>query len=314
MSSLSRLRAAAAATGTGALLVAGLALGSPANAADVAPRSSAATSTIAPAAGRPSVASSTPSGVVPASCGVGMTRADAATHVFSMSIDGETFNQEDFGQMRFGGLVQAPLEITLTGMSGNDPSVLYYHAALPDGTLWRVTRTNAGLFSKKVATSAAWGQVKSMVTASSGQLYVLFSSGTLARYRLGTGGVIAGSAVVSAGPSWKFARSLGWTAGGNFQGQPVDGLLVITESGNLNEYLVNLATRRVSGFNLKTGWNAYAHATSGGCDTGDGVPIFAVTNSGNGYLWYDRDGYNLSGADLGPVGLKATRLFGSLAD
>ena len=102
--------------------------------------------------------------------------------------------------------------------------------------------------------------------------------------------------------------------GDSFQGQAVDSILGLTESGNLNQYLVNRSTGKVSGFVLKSGWGAYAHVTAGACDSGSGVPVYGVTGSGNGYLWYDRDGYNLSGADLGPVGLKGTGLYGGLAD
>lgn len=292
MSLARRIRAALAATGAGALLVAVTALSAPASAA------------------------STSTSAVPTDCGVAMHRVDGGVLSTLVVAGGGALQQYTLGTLKVGGVARQPVALAFTGQSAVNPGVHYFHAAFADGTLWRVTQTNGStaLGMTKVATGAAWGQARSMVLADSGQLYVVFGSGTLARYRFGAGGTVAGGAVVAAAPAWKFARSLGWAAGGTFQGAKADSLLVVTGGGNLNQYLVRLDTGKAAGFTLKSGWSAYAHATFGGCDTGTGAPLLGVTTGGNGYLWYDRNAFNLSGADLGPVGQRGTGLTGLLAD
>jgi hypothetical protein len=243
-----------------------------------------------------------------------MTRIDGGV-LSRIAVVGESYTHQTLGTFKLAASPQQPVAIAYTGQSQANPKVHYFHAATGNGTLWRLTQTDgSSTIGFAGVRDTGFAGVKSMVMGSSGQLYVVYRTGTFARYRLDSAGRIVGSALVGAAPSWKFARSLGWMPGGTFQGAPADSLLVVTESGNLNQYIVNLSTGKVSGFTLKTGWNAYAHVTSGGCDSGAAAPIYGVTTSGNGYLWYDRNGFNLSGADLGPVGLKGTGLFGLLAD
>jgi hypothetical protein len=293
MSRIRRLRSAFVTSAAGALLIAATVSVAPADAVGVA---------------------STPSAVVPSTCGVALHRIDRGV-LSRIVVVGQTFSQKTLGTFRRGGIPEQPVALAFTGQSPTNPNVSYFHAATRDGRLWRLTQTEG---SSTIGISQVWPSgfagAKSMVMGASGQLYVVYTTGTFARYRLDSAGRIVGAALVGAAPTWKFARSLGWMSGGTFRGAPSDSLLVVTEAGNLNQYIVSLSTGRVSGFNLRSGWSAYAHLTSGGCDTGRGAPIFGVTKSANGYLWYDRDITNLTGSDLGPIGLKATGLTGLVVD
>lgn len=266
----------------------------------------------APSATTTSTAAAT---AVPSTCGALFHRVNDG-RLYWATLRGQRMRAGAYGDA-FTGL--APKAMTFVRVyEEGDRLVEQYLAVMENGALWNVRNEFGpggwtGTYPEQIAASG-WSAVRELVVSDSGYVYGLTTTGGLYRYTLSTSGVVRGAGAVATS-GWSGVKTLSYAAGGTFRGAEVDGLLGISTTGALVEYVVRLQDRVARGFVLRSsGWGGMAFATSGGCETGLGRPIVGVTPGGQAYAFYDRNGYDLSGADIRGTGQVGRGFSGLLFD
>jgi hypothetical protein len=248
-------------------------------------------------------ASAATGSTVAANCGVG-------TFLWNINGDNALYSGSVFNGkpslVRYGALDFQPTTLTYVNTTGRSPLVSHFLAGTSTGELRLVNVTirtsSTGARSYSTASSVlstAWTGVR--VMQSSGTfLYTLTTSGGLNRYTVGTN-YVPGHRAAIATSGWASLRTMSFSGTASLDGRPADGIVGLTSSGALNEYVfphTSPATSWVYGKLKTSGWNVFKYVSAGGCDSSPARPIMGITPAGAVYLYTDANGYDFSGADF----------------
>lgn len=169
-------------------------------------------------------------------------------------------------------------------------------------------------FATKTVAATGWSTIRQAVTSSDADVLYGLSATGLYRYNVGfssvNGTTVNGRTVIN-DTGWASIKTLAFARTIDIASGKADVLLATTSTGMLLEYVIPRADPTKWGrYVLRTsGWGGFESLNVGGCGTTASDPrkvYLGTTDDGNAWTYYDPNGRDFSGANLGTVGKVAT--------